>query len=739
MNFIENCSTIYHQIDIRKWSQQLDVNKRLDPLLQIAKSDGYQHVQRFAHLVFPFLNLYQPAQVGISIALGGMQVWTLSAQLIKSSREHEWKRAMWQVGCLALVINQVALSILMPVTGVVLSSVMQIAYSVYALGCDLKKGHYKQATWQLAHIVHQLIYLASAVYATPEYLFLSLLTQGCVELYHSYQEWSKRGHLPESLASLLMALLRFYQASAHGQTLHRNYFGHQIEQDDLKVVVAAIRQQKEENPEALVDFEKILKKHYYSSKIRHISFEGEATDLSHIFFKNIAFQNCQFLGADLSHSVFQHVTAKNCQFARIWAPNAVFKHFRAEQCQFAYTNFYESSFHHTSFQNCHLYEMNMAGTTLEKVQFKNSKLPYTSLNNARLDQVAFKDCNLKEACFFDAEIKNSSLKDCDLTDCLLLDTQEHFKIEGGKPLQLTRPVIGLLWNFEGQGTYTKLIHEALKDSGALVFRVDYKLKGLDPNSLTQEVKEGIEKVTQEGLKAHQLSIADALIQDCAGKEFDRIRQQSSKAARYMQGLLLPGGDDVEPEFYKQTKGVLGDYERSVFEFGLISQALKKEMPLQGICRGSQIVNVFMGGTLKEHVDNHSVVVHSLTIKDDCPKDAAAIMQKILGGSQIQGLSMHHQACEQIGKGLSVVLEQEGSPEALVSQNGKIVLTQFHPEIYFAFKGWKPEKEKEIEKKESKDFFTMLLAADFSKGQNFFHHLIQQVNSSCIQNVEVAYA
>jgi gamma-glutamyl-gamma-aminobutyrate hydrolase PuuD/uncharacterized protein YjbI with pentapeptide repeats len=720
--------------------QQLDFNNRIDPFVQVAKGERCQQAQRIARIALPFINLYKPAQAGLAVTFGSINACVLGAQLIQSAKQHEWKVAMMHASCIALTVNQVAITILMPAAGAALSSAMQIVQSFYKMSCHLKEGNYKQAAEQFARIPHQLIYMGAIVYGTPEFLFLSLLTQGCIELYHSYREWRTEGHVPESLASLVMALLRIYQASDHAPTLHRNYFGHQIQQEDLNIIIKEILQQKDEHPGELVDFETILKNHYYSSHLQDLTF---TSDLSEIFFKNIAFQKCNFLMNNFSHSVFQRVTAKNSLFFEVDFSNSIFQHFHAENCcfdspqssysffdqttflksRFRKADFYDSTFRQTSFHDCHIKGANMTDSTFRQVRFADCDLPFTNFNSSNLSQTIFTRSNLKETCFFDAKVLNSLLKDCNLTDCLLLDTQESFHIEGGTPLRLTKPIIGLLWNFQQHGTFTDMTHKALKDSGALVLKFNYALKGADCDKLRQEVENGIARINQNGLKPSQISIANALIQDSAGKEISRIKQQADKVVSYVQGIVLPGGDDVEPEFYQANKTLESDnnYQRTLFEFSAIASTIKKGIPLQGICRGAQIVNVFKGGTLKNHIDKHYEVIHNLTINKDCPQPAAAIMQKIIGGSQIHGVSMHHQASQRIGQGLHVVLEQEGSPEALVSQDGKIVLTQFHPEAYIVAK----QLNKKSARKTNNAFLAALATMDLAKGQNFFHHIIQQ--------------
>lgn len=693
--------------------QQLDLNKRLDPILQTVDYLRNQDIQRIANLAIPFLNLYHPTSIVISVTLGATQVWALGTQIITNGGQGEWGLMAQHSFHLALVVGSIALAILMPMASVILSSTLQMTSSIYQLGCHLRNGEFIEAAKVLVSLVNQLIYLASVLYATPELLFASLLAQACVELYRCYQEWQRKDHAPESLASLLMASLRLYQASVHAPTLHRNYFGHQIVQEDIKVILADIDQQKKEHPERLVDFEKILIDHYYSSKIRHISFSGETQDLSHLFFQNVSFQDCHFENIDFTSSLFNHVWTKDCHFSK--------------------ANFYNVYFKKTAFDHCQIEDSNFADAVMQQVKFDYSQLKFTVFNSAVIDHSLFANCQLTETCFFDAQVNQSMIRDSDLTDCLLLNAKDQFQIKGGIPHQMTRPVIGLLWNFETHSAFTAMIYSALKDCKALVFRFDYRVKSSDIKNLDREIRQSIEEISKTELKSGRISIPDAVLKDYAEIEIGKIKQQTEKVSSFMNGLVLPGGNDVEPEFYGQKAKEEWEWDvgdrRSIFEFALVSQAFAKDIPVQGICRGSQIVNVFLGGTLKQHVDNHFGVIHNLNIKEECSKQAGEIIREIVGNETIHSLSMHHQATDKIGRGLHVVMEEEGIPEALVSEDGKTILTQFHPEAYLISKQFSKYQfsKKEKEKIKKDPFMRSLIEHSFATGQNFFLHLIRQAS------------
>ena len=146
------------------------------------------------------------------------------------------------------------------------------------------------------------------------------------------------------------------------------------------------------------------------------------------------------------------------------------------------------------------------------------------------------------------------------------------------------------------------------------------------------------------------------------------------------GLLVPGGADVDPARYGQpnTASVGIDTARDEDEIALIQQFMAMEKPIFGICRGHQILNVALGGTLIQHVDDHATPeteldhVHPVTVEHDFLRN--------LYGDRFISNTAHHQVVDQLGMGLSVTCRsEEGYIEGMVHENGRVFSTQFHPE------------------------------------------------------------
>ncbi|MBV9500487.1 MAG: gamma-glutamyl-gamma-aminobutyrate hydrolase family protein [Acidobacteriaceae bacterium] len=156
----------------------------------------------------------------------------------------------------------------------------------------------------------------------------------------------------------------------------------------------------------------------------------------------------------------------------------------------------------------------------------------------------------------------------------------------------------------------------------------------------------------------------------------------------IDGLLLMGGTDVEPSRYGAEPAPetdTPDDERDAVELSLIDTALKLDLPIFAICRGLQILNVYHGGTLIQHLsgtrhdpdtDDKAACVHSVVF------EPGSKLAAIAGTSKWQVNSRHHQAANDIGIGLRVTArgEEDTTVEGLERPASRfVVAVQWHPE------------------------------------------------------------
>lgn len=162
----------------------------------------------------------------------------------------------------------------------------------------------------------------------------------------------------------------------------------------------------------------------------------------------------------------------------------------------------------------------------------------------------------------------------------------------------------------------------------------------------------------------------------------------------VQGILLTGGHDVDPALYKETPVAECGYiceERDKMEKELLDQALESDLPILGICRGIQFLNVFLGGTLYQdlptqrlsYIEHHQsppydVPVHRVSINEDSG------LYRLLNMRSIKVNSYHHQAIKQKAEGVkSMAVSEDGITEAIEIPGKRFVWAlQWHPEFSY---------------------------------------------------------
>lgn len=149
-------------------------------------------------------------------------------------------------------------------------------------------------------------------------------------------------------------------------------------------------------------------------------------------------------------------------------------------------------------------------------------------------------------------------------------------------------------------------------------------------------------------------------------------------------LILSGGQNVTPQFYGEEKKIDSDdyhLERDRFEFALVKEALLQKKPIFAVCRGMQLLNVALGGTLNQNIENHwqddlSGTSHEVEVLPN-----SHISQLVKSGSWIN--SFHHQSVKDLAPNLMVTARdgRDGTIEAYESKQGVPILgVQWHPEL-----------------------------------------------------------
>lgn len=163
-------------------------------------------------------------------------------------------------------------------------------------------------------------------------------------------------------------------------------------------------------------------------------------------------------------------------------------------------------------------------------------------------------------------------------------------------------------------------------------------------------------------------------------------------AERLDGLLLAGGEDVDPSFYGEAPHIgLGEVspERDALEISLIRETVALGKPILGICRGMQVLNVALGGSLYQDLPREwrGVIQHSQRAKRSHLSHTVRIQEQsklyeLLGRNSTIGCnSFHHQAVKEVAQNLvPVAWDEEGLIEAVENRSYPfMVAVQWHPE------------------------------------------------------------
>jgi len=153
----------------------------------------------------------------------------------------------------------------------------------------------------------------------------------------------------------------------------------------------------------------------------------------------------------------------------------------------------------------------------------------------------------------------------------------------------------------------------------------------------------------------------------------------------VDALLVTGGDDVNPDRYRaepapETKAA--DPARDDFEIALISAAVRDDRPMLCICRGIQVLNVALGGSLQQHCDGHFDLPNYNEGIHDVKLAPGSMLAKVMGATQVAVNSLHHQALGVLAPQLVAVgHSDDGLVEGVEVQGCGFALgVQWHPEL-----------------------------------------------------------
>jgi putative glutamine amidotransferase len=167
---------------------------------------------------------------------------------------------------------------------------------------------------------------------------------------------------------------------------------------------------------------------------------------------------------------------------------------------------------------------------------------------------------------------------------------------------------------------------------------------------------------------------------------------AARALDGVDGLVLTGGEDVDPAWYNTERSPLSNppsRERDLFELALFAAARQRELPILGICRGIQLINVALGGTLYQDLPSErpGPVDHNRagtrTDRSHAIRLApGSLAAEVLGAESVRVNSFHHQGIRDLAPGLVATgWSEDGLIEAVEAAAGQpwLLAVQWHPE------------------------------------------------------------
>lgn len=163
-----------------------------------------------------------------------------------------------------------------------------------------------------------------------------------------------------------------------------------------------------------------------------------------------------------------------------------------------------------------------------------------------------------------------------------------------------------------------------------------------------------------------------------------LETDPAEVVKRLDGIVLPGGTDVDPALYgaePAPDALDPEPARDAHELALLDAAAAADVPVLAICRGLQVVNVWCGGTLNQHVPAHGLFDEPAEkLQHEVTFTPGSVLAGVYGPSVMVN-SLHHQTVGRLGAGLDVTAEApDGTVEGLECRDAPVVAVQWHPEL-----------------------------------------------------------
>lgn len=381
-------------------------------------------------------------------------------------------------------------------------------------------------------------------------------------------------------------------------------------------------------------------------------------------------------GTDIFESMwFENLTFQDCNFKWLDLSNTTFKNIKFSRCNFEGTVFDEAILQDVAFEDCNLRDSSFCKSKLSHVLFQKNNATYVNFMEAHLINVSYISNDLQGCNFFGATADSFSIHG-DIKNVLFYNIT--------KDVNINKPVVLISWDNKNPGLAAAKIVKKIQDLGGIPFKINYKDSDIDYIKLTEEVKLIVKQINSDLDKSLAKKILD-IAKEGNFPEISKIQKKAHEWVSAVSGVLIPGGQDIQPFFYGQDShpktNITSDLRRDLFEFAILDEIEAMNIPLLGVCRGMQVVNVWRGGSLKQHVEGHLYLAQKYRlVKEHSDSIIANIFHH--SAEPFIGYSFHHQAIDSVGRELTVMASSEDGTIKALEMLGKrfMVLVQWHPEF-----------------------------------------------------------
>lgn len=359
-----------------------------------------------------------------------------------------------------------------------------------------------------------------------------------------------------------------------------------------------------------------------------------------------------------------------------------------EKQHFSQTNFRNTSLTNCRFINCSFKDTLWNYADLRNVSFDHCRFLSANFYKACLKNVHFTNCSIHRSLFNHTSLHDSFFQTTQLSDTNFLSTLNHHSffekctflnvaLKDVHPNQ--KPLVALTWDCEKPKPLASILSHLLEQQGAIPLKFQGEDPDIDAEALQIEIEENLTRLPQ-----NVTSIAKALLK-CQTPQIQAIRNKAKEIQSYATSLLLPGGKDIEPELYGATRHRSTCPEKNIvktlLELALLDEMVSNKKPVLGVCRGSQLINVFYGGTLKQELAKRVGLIHPIT---PTLSEINVLEEWENAHFPLRGFfvfSAHHQSPERLGEGLYLLFSSEpDTPEVWVHPKDHCIGMQYHPEL-----------------------------------------------------------